>query len=210
METSEDIRISLAGVQDKLAVVVNPSGRIGLPRGTTPSTHILKPASTERRGRRGDRLAYPALVANEAMCLTLARHAGIEVPELQVLNVDDEPALLIARYDRRGLDGRLVRLHQEDFCQALGIPSRQKYEADGGPGLGQALDLIRRYSSQVVEDTDAFVDRVAFNYLIGNCDAHAKNFSLLYARDGTRLSPAYDLLSTEVYDHLSRKMAMSI
>ncbi len=137
METSEDIRISLAGVQDKLAVVVNPSGRIGLPRGTTPSTHILKPASTERRGRRGDRLAYPALVANEAMCLTLARHAGIEVPELQVLNVDDEPALLIARYDRRGLTAVWSAFTRRTSARPWASPRARNTRPTAAPASGR-------------------------------------------------------------------------
>ncbi|MGH7881555.1 MAG: HipA domain-containing protein, partial [Candidatus Dormibacteraceae bacterium] len=108
------------------------------------------------------------------------------------------------------VNGHIQRLHQEDFCQALGIPARLKYESDGGPGMAAMLGLIRRHSTDVAADTDAFIERIAFNYLIGNADAHAKNFSLLYTSMGVRLAPAYDLLSTAIYPRLSKNMATTI
>jgi serine/threonine-protein kinase HipA len=191
-----------------MAVVVE-SERIGLPRGTTPSTHILKPTSAARLGRRNERLAYPGLVANEAFCMVLAGRAGLTTPTLDVVEIDGDPALLIERYDRATRAGAVVRLHQEDFCQALGVPSRLKYEKDGGPGLREHLRLLDQRSSDVLTDIPALIDRVAFNYLVGNADAHAKNFSLEHEPD-SRLTPAYDVLSTYVYEHLTKNMATAI
>lgn len=208
-EPAAGIRISLAGVQDKMAVVIDGT-RIGLPRGTTPSTHILKPASAERRGSRGDKLAYPSLVANEAFCTVLAGQANLRAASVEIREIDGEPALLIARYDRAVTDAKVTRIHQEDLCQALGIAPDRKYEADGGPALSAYLDILRRWSVEVLADQQEMMDRVAFNYLIGNADAHAKNTSLLHGREGIRLAPAYDLLSTLVYDHLPPAMAVAI
>lgn len=208
-EPAENIRISLAGAQDKMAVVVD-AARIGLPRGTTPSTHILKPASVERRGARGDRLAYPSLVANEAFCTVLAERAGLRTAQLTVREISGIASLLVARYDRVTVNGVVARVHQEDFCQALAVPSRRKYEADGGPAAGAYLELLRRVSVDVLSDQTELLDRLAFNYLIGNADGHAKNFALLYGQAGVRLAPAYDLLSTFVYGHLSKDMAVAV
>jgi len=208
-EPDEGIRISLAGVQDKMAIVVE-GDRIGLPRGTTPSTHILKPASAERRGARGDKLAYPSLVANEAFCTVVAGRAGLRVASVSVRRIAGEPALLIERYDRIRAGGGVARVHQEDFCQALAVSPLRKYEADGGPDLAAYLDLVRRWSVDVLSDQTELMDRVAYSYLIGNADAHAKNLSLLHSAAGIRLAPAYDLLSTAVYPHLKKDMALSI
>jgi serine/threonine-protein kinase HipA len=209
IETAMDIRISLAGAQDKLVVVID-NGRIGLPRGTTPSTHILKPASQVRSGRSRNR-AFPGLVPNEAFCMKLAELSGLNVAPVEMKLIDMEPAIIIKRYDREHFEGGVRRLHQEDFCQALGVLPYRKYEKDGGPGLPQYLNLIGRYSSRVVDDEPELIDRVAFNYTIGNADAHAKNFSLLYPELGVaRLAPAYDLISTHVYSQLTHDMATSI
>jgi len=205
----EGIRISLAGAQNKMAVVID-EGRIGLPRGATPSTHILKPASVERRSRREQRLKYPALVANEAFCMILARHAGLRVAPVSVRRIDNDPALLVERYDRIISGGQVSRVHQEDFCQALGVLPSRKYEAGGGPALADLLALLRRASVDVLSDQPELLDRIAFNYVIGNEDAHAKNFSLLHGTAGTRLAPAYDLLSTFVYPDLKKEMAVAI
>lgn len=208
-DPARGIRISLAGAQDKLVVVFRDD-RFGLPRAATPSSRILKPPSTVRRGRRGDRLAYPDLVANEAFCMSLGAMTGFAVAKTEVLPIEGEPTLLIERYDRTLEDGRLRRIHQEDFCQALGVPSRLKYEQDGGPGTRAFLELIDRWSVDVASDRDALIGRIAFNFLIGNADAHAKNYSLLHSADGIRLAPAYDLVSTAVYPHLATEMATSI
>jgi serine/threonine-protein kinase HipA len=142
--------------------------------------------------------------------MTLARRAGLSAANVSVREVEGNAALLIARYDRTNAEGGIIRIHQEDFCQGLGVPSRLKYEKDGGPSARNYLDLIRRWSADVLADQNELIDRIAFNYLIGNADAHAKNFSLLHASDGIRLAPAYDLLSTFAYPHLSREMATAI
>lgn len=202
-EPSENVRISLAGAQAKLVVVVGPGGRIGLPRGATPSTHIFKPQPQELRGRR---LAYPDLVANEAFCMVLATRAGLATAEVGIRHIAQETVLVVSRYDRTP-DGQ--RLHQEDFCQALGIPSRLKYEADGGPGQGEYLALLARHSMDPLEDRVALLERIAFCYLIANDDMHAKNFALLYT-PAVRLAPGYDLLSTGIYPHLKREMGTAV
>jgi len=208
-EPSEGIRISLAGAQNKMAVVVDAE-RIGLPRGTTPSTHILKPASLERRSARDERLRYPSLVANEAFCTILARRAGVNAVSVSIRSIDGAPALVVERYDRAGTGVHASRVHQEDFCQALGVPPARKYEDDGGPGLADYLALVRRASVDVLTDQTDLLDRIAFNYLIGNDDAHAKNFSLLHGAGGTRLAPGYDLLSTFIYPDLPKVIAVAI
>jgi len=176
---AQGIRISLAGVQDKMAVVRTADGHVGLPRGTQPTTHILKPASTERRGRRDDRLAYPGLVANEAFCSLLGRRAGLTTTNVEVRDVAGETVLYSERYDRTVVDGTIQRLHQEDFCQALGLRTDAKYEAHGGPKVADYLKLLANWSSNVPVDQAEIVDRVGFSYLVGNADAHAKNHSLL-------------------------------
>jgi serine/threonine-protein kinase HipA len=193
-----DVRISLAGAQDKL-VVVAEDGRFGMPRGSTPSTHIVKTPIVE----------YDDTVTNEAFCLRLARALGLGAADAEVREVAGREFLLVERYDRRREDGAVVRLHQEDFCQALGRPPELKYERENGPNLADCFGLIARATAVPALDTLRMVDAVTFNFLIGNHDAHAKNFSLLHAADGARLAPFYDLLSTTVYE-LGDKMAMKI
>ncbi len=205
-----DIRVSLAGAQNKMAVVLGPDGRLGLPRGLTPSTHILKPAPRALGSRYDRRLGFPDLVANEAFCMHLAVASGLPVAQFGVRPVAGDPALLVTRYDRAVGPAGVRRLHQEDLCQALGLPPGQKYEAEGGPTLLSAVELVRRHSVRVAEDLGGLLDLVAFNHLIGNADAHGKNFSVLYTPEGIRLAPAYDVLSTAVYPHLARRMAMSV
>lgn len=121
--------------------------------------------------------------------------------------------LLIERYDRvvvkDGGSEHLEREHQEDFCQALGVIPENKYQNEGGPSLKQCFGLLRELSSAPVIDLQRLLDAVIFNFLIGNHDAHGKNFSLLYGRE-TRLARLYDVLSTAYYAELSKKMAMKI
>jgi serine/threonine-protein kinase HipA len=200
----QGIRISLAGAQNKL-VVVYQNGRIGLPRGTTPSTHILKPSTPLMRVRKKTRTTFPDLVANEALCLRLAHELGLPVAEVAVIAAAGQPALLVKRYDRRVRSNRTLRIHQEDFCQALGLLSDRKYERPSGPGQPVGVSIrdiarvLRQRSVRVDEDIDLLLDLLALSWLVGNCDAHGKNFSLLYTDDGPRLAPAYDVVSTEVY-----------
>jgi serine/threonine-protein kinase HipA len=199
VDPESDIRISLAGAQNKTVLVVEGT-RIGRPRGTTPSTHILKPAPREQ---------FPDLVSNEALCMALARSAGLDVCDVDIVHIGTALALLVSRYDRENQSGRVRRIHQEDFCQALRVPPNRKYQANGGPDLLRMTELLNRISADVASDVDEFIDRLAFNFMISNADAHAKNSAVLYGPE-PRLAPGYDLVSTEVYPEVNRELATSI
>ncbi len=198
-DPDEGIRLSLAGAQDKLPVVVE-DGRIGIPLGRTPSTHIVKTPIAR----------FDDTVANELLCLRLAGELGLSAAGAEVRRAEGREFLLVERYDRRRVGGAVERIHQEDLCQALAIPPQVKYEAEGGPGLTASFGLLRAASSERAADLLGLLDAVTLNFLIGNHDAHGKNFSLLHDVDGIRLAPLYDLVSTAVYDGLDRKMAMAI
>jgi serine/threonine-protein kinase HipA len=200
----DEVRLSLAGAQNKLALYKGADG-FALPLNESPSTHILKP-EVER---------FPNLVENEAYCLRLAGACGLPTSRAEPAYFGKHRCLLVERYDRRiDADGNILRLHQEDFCQALGIPTRIKYQNEGGPGLSDCFDLVRRAVSAPGRDLIHLFNVVIFNYLIGNNDAHGKNFSLLYreVRGGrvVELAPFYDLVSTASYPGLSPRMAMKI
>lgn len=193
------VRLSLAGAQDKLPVVVE-GDRIGVPLERTPSTHIVKTPIAR----------FDDTVANELFCLALARELGLSAASAELRSAGGREFLLVERYDRHRVEERVERIHQEDFCQALAIPPQVKYEAEGGPGLADCFGVLRDASSERAADLLGLTDAVALNFLIGNHDAHGKNFSLLHAADGTRLAPLYDLVSTAVYPGLDRKLAMAI
>jgi serine/threonine-protein kinase HipA len=195
----EGIRLSLAGAQDKLPVVVD-GDRIGVPHGNTPSTHILKTPI--------DR--FEDTVENEAFSLRLARALGLRAANATVGRVGEHRYLLVERYDRAEGASGAVRLHQEDFCQALGTPPELKYQSEGGPSLADCFGLVREATSVPAQDLIDLMEAVTFNFLLGNHDAHGKNFSLLYEPQATRLAPLYDLVSTVVYPGLTRKMAMKL
>ena len=196
----DGVRLSLAGAQDKLPVVFD-GRRIGLPKRGHPSSHILRPAIT----------SVEDSVVNEAYCLALAHAMGMPAARAQILPVHDRQVLLVDRYDRRALgDDRPERIHQEDFCQALGVVPEMKYQNEGGPGLEACFELLRKATRPSAPQVLRLFDAVVFNALIGNHDAHAKNFSLLYAGPTPTLAPLYDLLSTAVYEHLTPKMAMKL
>jgi serine/threonine-protein kinase HipA len=200
----EGVRLSLAGAQDKLAVRLE-DGAICLPLGGAPSTHILKP-NVER---------FEGVVLNEAFCMRLAAAAGLPAAPVETRDAGGIAFLLAERYDRlhrTAPDGApaVERLHQEDFCQALGIVSEQKYQKEGGPSLKQCFGLLREVSSAPVIDLAQLLDSVLFNYIVGNNDAHGKNFSLLYRPHEIRLAPLYDVVSTVYYAELSPEMAMRI
>jgi len=205
----EGIRLSLAGAQDKIAVRVE-NGEVCLPLGGAPSTHILKPA-VER---------FDGVVFNEALCMKLASETGLPAASVETISVNGIDCLLVERYDRIHKQGPgagtvLERLHQEDFCQALGIVPEHKYQKEGGPSLKQCFRLLREASSAPVIDLVRLLEAVIYNYLVGNNDAHGKNFSLLYRGVGTanldtRLAPLYDVVNTLYYPELSRDMAMKI
>jgi serine/threonine-protein kinase HipA len=205
----DGVRLSLAGAQDKVAVRIE-ADEICLPLGGAPSTHILKPG-VER---------FAGVVFNEHLCMKLAAASGLPTAAVELRSVDGMDYLLIQRYDRThrktlSESTILERLHQEDFCQAHGIVSEMKYQKEGGPSLKQCFSLLRNVSSTPVLDLRRLLDAVIFNYLVGNNDAHGKNFSLLYQRIGNedteiRLAPLYDIVSTIYYPELSQTMAMKI
>jgi len=199
----EGYRLSLAGAQDKFPAVIE-DGRIGLPRGRQPSTHIVKaPISW-----------LPDTVPNEAFCLAVGRRLGIHCAEALPRLVGSSPVLIVTRYDRAtGEDGRTRRLHQEDFCQALGIPSANKYESEGGPSLVDCAELVRAVSTDAVGDLLGLIDCWALSFLVGNHDAHGKNYSILYGPGSARLAPAYDIISSISYlavAKVDKKMAMKV
>lgn len=196
----DGLRLSLAGAQDKLPVVFD-NDRIGLPRHGTPSSHILKPAIH----------AIPDSVSNEGFCLALAAAMQLDSANAKIHCVRDRQMLLVERYDRvADSAGRRQRLHQEDFCQALGVVPELKYQNEGGPDLAQCFALVRRVTRPSAPQVLRLFDYVIFNALIGNHDAHAKNLSLLYSGQRPILAPLYDTLSTAVYPTLTPGMAMKI
>ena len=196
----DGLRLSLAGAQDKLPVVFDGE-RIGLPLDGTPSSHILKPAIH----------GVEDSVINEGFCMALAEAMALKPAKAEIHVVLDRSFLLVERYDRVVLGpGPRQRLHQEDFCQALGVVPEMKYQNEGGPDLAQCFDLLRRATRPSAPQVLRLFDYVIFNALIGNHDAHAKNFSLLYAGRTPVLAPLYDALSTGVYPTLTPKMAMKI
>ena len=192
-------RLSLAGAQSKLPVILTEDGGIAIPRPGEPSTHLIKP-EPER---------FPGLAANEAFCLALARAIGLDAVEAEWREVAGRPLLLVARYDRAGADGRTIRLHQEDFAQALGVPSNRKYAAEGGPTFRDVFGLLRSAATRPAREVLKLADAAIFNLIIGNADAHAKNFSLLRKEPGEIvLAPLYDLVATHVWEELSPRLAM--
>ncbi|RCS59225.1 type II toxin-antitoxin system HipA family toxin [Parvibium lacunae] len=215
---TDGLRLSLAGAQDKLPVVFD-GARIGLPRQGRPSSHILKPAIH----------GVADSVMNEGFCMALAEAMQLKPAKSAIHVVQDRAFLLVERYDRvpnsqentqkqaqEHTQEQLQRLHQEDFCQALGVVPEMKYQNEGGPDLAQCFELVRRMTRPSAPQILHLLDYVIFNALIGNHDAHAKNFSLLYTDPNPSpnqppvLAPFYDTLSTAIYPTLTPKMAMKI
>jgi len=200
MAGHEGLRLSLAGSQLKLPVLIRDAA-IALPLGNTPSTHIIKP-EPER---------FPGLVATEVLCMTLAKAVGLNVPQVAVRSVGNTPCIVVQRYDRIiGADGAVTRIHQEDFCQALRFPPEQKYQQEGGPLVRDCIGLLREWSTVAALDIRDFLDALIFNMLIGNADAHGKNYSILYRKGERRLAPFYDLVCTLAWPELSKTPAMKI
>ncbi len=190
--------LSLAGAQSKLPVICK-DGQVALPAPGQPTTHILKPEIFRLEGT----------AENEIICMRLARAIGLDVAPVEYRSIGDKRFLLIERYDRqKGEDGSIIRLHQEDFCQALGFTSARKYASDGGPVFRDCFALVRRVATRPAVETLNLLGAALFNAIIGNADAHAKNFSLLYLPGRTRLAPLYDLLSTVAYPDFSPHFAM--
>ncbi len=201
-EPDGEMRLSLAGAQDKIPVVVE-NGRVGLAMGGQPSTHILKTPIKR----------LPATVLNEALWSRVGDRLGIVCAMSTPHRVEDVEMLLVDRYDRSVIDGEVIRLHQEDFCQALGVPSSRKYEREGGPGLAQCFQMLRSASRVPAKELPKLLDAWALSFIAANHDAHAKNFSILYSPGGTGLAPVYDVLNTAAYwkvKEMDRKMAMAV
>ena len=189
----DDLRISLAGAQEKTALLLH-NGQWLKPRGATPTTHILKlPLGLIGNGRVDMRTS----VENEWLCSKVLEAFGLPVAHTEIRTFGDQKVLSVQRFDRRlSPDGRwYFRLPQEDFCQALGLPPRLKYEADGGPGM-ESISRILRGSEYAQGDVGLFLTAQILFWLLAATDGHAKNFSIhLEARGAYRMTPLYDVLS---------------
>ena len=209
--------LSLTGASGKVGLYYNQSsGKWYKPQGLAPSTHIVKQSHVR----------YKNIVLNEQLCLLTAQKLEIEIPESFILQaqagkVNDEDVLFTTRrFDRdfdndsRIIDGLKTpyRLHQEDFAQALGIKSIDKYEKEGQGYLKKMFDLLLKYSSNPIEDSLKLWRRTVYNCLIGNTDNHIKNSSLMYSKDlsSIRLAPFYDVICTRVYESSTEEMSVSI
>ena len=187
----EDFRISLAGAQEKTALLYwNEHWHI--PRGSTATTHILKPQIGERDGRH-----LTQSVENEYVCMQIIGALGLPVANTRIVDFADRRALVIERFDRQWSGERLLRVPQEDCCQALSIPPTRKYESDGGPGIADILVFLKG-SNEPASDQRLFVKAQIAFWLLAATDGHAKNFSVfLYPGGGFKLTPLYDVMSTQ-------------
>ncbi|MEO1312049.1 MAG: type II toxin-antitoxin system HipA family toxin [Pseudomonadota bacterium] len=196
-------QFSLAGAQPKTALHF-ANGIWGVPSGRIPTTHILKPPTGEFDGH----------TENEHFCLSLAREIGLPTASSRVARFGDELAIVIERYDRIASGNRIIRVHQEDMCQALSVHPADKYEKDGGPTPLKIIDLLRETSGRASDDVATFIKALAFNWAIVGTDAHAKNYSVLIGAGGkSRLAPIYDVASYIPYDDSQLykvKLAMKI
>ena len=196
-------QFSLAGAKPKTALL-NRAGQWGVPAGRTPTTHILKPPTPD----------FDGIVENEHCCLRLAQALGLPVATSRIATFEDQVAIVVERFDRVHTKNTIVRVHQEDGCQALAVRPEQKYENEGGPGVVNVVELLRNFSSDPETDTWTFIDALMFNWLIAGTDAHAKNYAFLLGAGGrVRLAPLYDLTSALPYPSLDPrriKFAMRI
>lgn len=200
LKAKKELRLSLAGAQEKLPLVYFDK-KFYLPKSDAPSTHIVKPSGDGE---------LSTLSINEFVCMKLAQSCGLNVPNVELKTINNTTFLLEERYDRIVNKKSIKRLHQEDFCQALGIMSDRKYQNDNGPDIAKIYSLIQKECTIPLLDTKEFLKYVIFNFIIGNCDAHGKNYSLLYEKGSSKLSPIYDAICTLVYPSLTKKMSMKI
>ncbi len=199
---SDTGQFSLAGAQPKTALLFQ-NDRWGIPSGRLPTTHILKPPTGQFDGH----------AENEHICLMLARDLGLPAAQTKVMRFKDEIAIVIERYDRVPQGNDILRVHQEDVCQALGVLPTKKYQNEGGPSAFDIIQLLRTYSTDREEDLDTFIGALGFNWLIAGTDVHAKNYSLLLAGSRVRLAPLYDIASIlpyEGFDMHKVKFAMKV
>lgn len=211
-DLDHEFRISIAGAQEKTALLLH-EGQWLRPHGTTPTTHILKP----QIGRLPNGVDLSNSVENEFYCMALAGAFGLPVAHCEMQTFGETKALVVERFDRRWTrDGRLIRLPQEDCCQALGVPPTQKYQNQGGPGIAAIMDLLKASDDPTVDRLTFFKSQIVF-WLIGATDGHAKNFSLALGPKGQfRLTPLYDVLTVQpTFDqrhigHNAFKLSMSV
>lgn len=200
IKADDKLRLSLAGAQEKLALAkINEEWY--LPLNGAPSTHILKPTRTG---------SLSSLAQNEYICMKLAKSFGLPVPDVDLLNIAGKDVFVVERYDRIKEANSIQRLHQEDFCQALSIMSTSKYQNNGGPGIIDIFNTILKVCTVPALESQKFLRYVLFNYVIGNCDSHGKNYSLIYKNNRVELSPLYDVVSTIIYSGLTEKLSMKI
>jgi serine/threonine-protein kinase HipA len=196
-------QFSLAGAQPKTALLLQ-NKRWGIPSGRIPTTHILKPPTGHFDGHS----------ENEHFCLMLARNLGLPAAQSKVMRFEKEIAIVVERYDRQHKGNEIVRIHQEDTCQALGIMPTRKYQNEGGPSAPDIVELLRTSSTDRETDVNTLVDAISFNWLIAGTDAHAKNYSLLLGGGPhVRLAPLYDIASILPYgefDMQKLKLAMKV
>lgn len=189
-------RWSLAGAQPKMALFLDPSsGRWGIPRDSTPTNAIIKPAIE----------GFALHHINEALCLRAADSFGLLAARVDLVDVADVQAVISHRYDRQLVGERWIRVHQEDMCQALSVHPSLKYQNDGGPGVGEIADLLARLP--IIDraiNAERFFKGLAFNVLIGGTDAHAKNYSLVLIGNRAQVAPLYDVASAAPYDQHER------
>jgi len=195
LKQEDDFRISIAGVQEKTALLYQ-QGNWFVPHGATPTTHIIKlpigiiPSHSHTLDLRDS-------VENEWLCMLVAREFGFAVPDCQMITIGDSKVLSVARFDRRpASDGTwIIRLPQEDFCQILNIPSARKYESDGGPGISDIMAVLLG-SDNVEQDRETFMRSQVLFWLLAASDGHAKNFSVYIGPNGGyTLTPLYDIMS---------------
>ena len=209
MASWDEVRMSLAGAQEKLGLRIDANGEMFLPEGSAASTHIVKPENASAD--------FPYCPANEFFCMRLAHELKIPVPEVGLLHLP-EPLYVIERFDREPLQKNadketaqtFRRIHQIDLCQALGVAPSKKYESEGGLGLHHLFEVLRgSFIDRPIVAANAVVQWIAFNYLVGNLDAHAKNIAFLMRSQKAAVAPFYDMLCVEAY--LPRQtMSMSI
>jgi serine/threonine-protein kinase HipA len=197
----DGVSMSLAGAQEKLPVAW-VEGAVAIPVNGAPSTHILKPDNPRLLGS----------VQNEALCMVLARRCGFSVAPVVTGRAGERSYLLVDRYDRMVEGGVVRRLHQEDFCQALGRPPAAKYQHNRsgapGPSLAEMFALVRAHMT--ARDINRLLDAVIFNIAIGNVDSHAKNYSILLTARRTELAPLYDLMSGLDWANITQNHAQDI
>jgi serine/threonine-protein kinase HipA len=194
-------QFSLAGAQSKTALL-RQDGRWGVPYGSTPTTHILKPAIA----------GFDNHDLNEHLCLTAARRAGLLAARSQVARFGDVSAVIVERFDCRSASQAFGRVHQEDLCQAMSVPPSSKYQSEGGPGPRDVADLLRRVMrpGEAYAALWRFADALIWNWLIAGTDAHAKNYSMILAGSEVRLAPLYDVSSALPYGVHEKKLRLAM